>query len=54
MKNENHVNLTEAHKMLGISKTTLYKWLNEGFIKKFMFGSSPRIKITEINRILKK
>jgi predicted site-specific integrase-resolvase len=52
--NEEHVNLITACELLGICKNTLWNWEKKGLIEKIYIGLSPRIKISEINRILKK
>lgn len=46
-------NLTEACKILGISRTTLYKNIDLKLIKTFNYGLSKRIKTEEINRFIK-
>lgn len=52
--NEEHVTLTHACTLLGITRTTLYRWIEQNIIEKIYIGMSPRIRISEIERILNK
>jgi excisionase family DNA binding protein len=52
-KEENEaVSLSEACEILGISRSTLYVYLNSGIITKVMQGKSPKILLTEIQRYI--
>lgn len=43
-----YMNLTEAAKLLGISKPTLSRWLKAGKVKAYRLGKAYRIPRTEI------
>jgi predicted site-specific integrase-resolvase len=52
-ENKNHVTITKAAEMLGKSRKTIHKWIDIGFLEKIVVGLEPRIKISEIERVLK-
>ena len=52
-KEENEaVSLSEACEILGISRSTLYVYMDSGLITKVTQGKSPKILLTEIKRYL--
>jgi excisionase family DNA binding protein len=51
--NNNNVSLTEAASLLGITRKTLYKWIDAEIIEKITVGMKPYIRVTEVNRVLK-
>jgi excisionase family DNA binding protein len=51
--NNNNVSLTEAANLLGITRKTLYKWIDAEIIEKITVGMKPYIRVTEVNRVLK-
>ena len=44
----------DAAEQLGVNLTTLWRWNNEGYLKKVYVGSKPRYKQRDIDRILNK
>ena len=46
------VSLNEACEILGIHRSTLYRFIDEGIINKVYQGKSPKILLTEIKRYL--
>ncbi len=42
----------EAAEQLGVNLTTLWRWHNEGYLKKVYVGDKPRYKQSDIDRIL--
>ena len=46
------VSKTEACKMLEITRPTLDNWIKKKIINEFKIGLSPKIKISEIKKIL--
>lgn len=44
----------EAAEQLGVNLTTLWRWHNEGYLKKVYVGDKPRYKQSDIDRILQK
>ena len=53
MKKSELIRINEAAKILQISRSTLYKWIDEGYIKTVKFGLSPMIEKKEVERIEK-
>ncbi|MFE3866848.1 helix-turn-helix domain-containing protein [Flavobacterium sp. LS2P90] len=46
------VSLSEACEIMGISRSTLYRFLEDGIINKVQQGKSPKILLTEIQRYI--
>ncbi|MBQ6305512.1 MAG: helix-turn-helix domain-containing protein [Bacteroidales bacterium] len=44
----------EAAEQLDVNLTTLWRWHNEGYLKKVYVGSKPRYKQSDIDRIKQK
>lgn len=44
----------EAAEQLGVNLSTLWRWHNEGYLKKVYVGDKPRYKQSDIDRILQK
>ena len=44
----------EAAEQLDVNLTTLWRWYNEGYLKKVYVGSKPRYKQSDIDRIKQK
>jgi excisionase family DNA binding protein len=42
----------EAAEQLGVNLSTLWRWHNEGYLKKVYVGDKPRYKQSDIDRIL--
>lgn len=51
--NNGWMNMTEAAKYLGISRRTIYRWIDKGIIKVYEIGPGvKRIKKEDLDRIL--
>lgn len=49
MKGRKFISLTEAAKMCGVSRRTIYYWINHKYIEVYHLPSgSPRVDITEL------
>jgi excisionase family DNA binding protein len=46
------VSLTEAAGLMFMSRSTLYRFIDEGMIKKVVRGKSPKIQKSEIEKYL--
>ena len=44
----------DAAEQLGVNLTTLWRWHNEGYLKKVYIGDKPRYRQSDIDRILQK
>jgi excisionase family DNA binding protein len=54
LREENEtMNISQAAKILGIGRDTLYRRIERGYIAKTMKNGQPRISIEELKRYLK-
>lgn len=44
--------LVSASKIIGVDRTTIFRYIKHGLINKIMVGKSPKITQSEINRFL--
>jgi len=48
-----HYTITEASKILGKSRVTIYRWIEDGQIERFYIMKNPYIKAEEVERVKK-
>lgn len=51
-KEEHLITISQASKMLGVDKSTLWKWDKEGYLHKIHIGGKPRYRESEVKAIL--
>lgn len=52
-KSDGMVSSAKAAQLLGVSKTTLWRWNKCGYLKPIRVGGNDRYRLRDINRILK-
>jgi predicted site-specific integrase-resolvase len=45
------LSLTEAADEIGVHRTTLHRWKEEGLVKVVYFGKSPKVEAAEVERL---
>ncbi len=50
-KSTDILSISEAAKQLGITRMTLYRWIDKGKIQSLMFGGYRAIPVVEVERL---
>lgn len=51
-RKEVYLTINEAADFLRVSRRTIYRWLDEGYIQRFRLGYVTRIELTDLNRFV--
>lgn len=51
---ETYISIEQASKMLAVSKTTLWRWNSQDYLKPISIGGKKRYKMSDINKLMER